>query len=62
LTNLSKKELNKRKTYLEFLLNEPRSSDGPSSQEWVSDEYYEGHRAIISKEIKEIDKVLRKLK
>lgn len=55
----NRKALEERKQYLKKLLNEPRSNDGPSSQEWVSDEYYSGHRQLLIDEIMEIDKALR---
>jgi len=55
------KRLTERKAYLQTLLDEPRSSAGPSSQEWVSDEYANGHRGLLLDEIREIDVALRKL-
>jgi hypothetical protein len=59
LTDQSK--LTERRTYLNTLLDAPRSPDGPSSQEWVSDEYYDGHRGRLLQEIAEIDAALDKL-
>lgn len=56
-----KKALMARKAYLQSLLNERRPSAGPSSQEWVSDEYYHGHRSRLQQEIAEVNKVLKDL-
>jgi hypothetical protein len=54
--------LEDRKKYVESLLNEPRSSAGPSSQEYVSSEFWAGHREMLTKEITEIDQLLHKLR
>lgn len=57
----SKTALLKRKAYLNTLIVAGRPDASPSSQEWVSDEYYQGHKARLEKEVIEIDAALRKL-
>jgi hypothetical protein len=57
----NKDKLLERKAYLRSLLEEPRSTAGPSSQEWVSYERFEATCSILSDEIREIDAVLKKL-
>ncbi len=58
----NKAALTARKEYVQKLLTEPRSTDGPSSQEWVSNEFYSGHQQLLLDEITEINKVLKGLK
>lgn len=53
--------LQERRTYLYSLLERPRPSGGPSSQEWTTDERWFGHRQQIRDEIKEIDALLETL-
>lgn len=65
---LGKKQLNdtealkSRRDYLIELLNEPRPSCGPSSQEWVSAEFYSGHQSILQEEVNEIDARLKQIR
>lgn len=53
--------LNERRAYIESFLDEGRPNASPSSQEWVSDEYYQGCREILVKEVREINARLRAL-
>ncbi len=58
----NKKALNERLEYLTSLFNEPRPNVSPSSQEWVSSEYYQGNRQLIFDEIKEIKLAIKSIK
>lgn len=55
------KALQKRLTYVNELLAETRPCVSPSSQEWVSAEFWEGHKNILRKEKDEIEKRLSAL-
>lgn len=54
----NRKALEERKNYLLSLLEEPRPHCSPSSQEWVSPEYWSGHRTILENEVREINEAL----
>lgn len=53
--------LRERRVYLESLINEMRPNVSPSSEEWVSAEFWSGHKTLLRKEVEEIDVLLRKL-
>lgn len=52
----------RERSRLESMLNEPRSTASPSSQEWESSERYQGNRDYWSKEIDKIDAAVAKIR